>query len=42
MKNKNYFLRTDLETYSKKFLLLCNTCTFEFPKRQTKKETDEK
>lgn len=29
MKDKSYFLRPDLETYKKKFLLLCETCKVE-------------
>lgn len=40
MKDRNYFLRDDLETYSKKFLLLCNKCVFEFPQKQTKREIE--
>lgn len=26
MKDKSYFIRSDLNTYKKKFLLLCNYC----------------
>lgn len=26
MKNKEYFLRRDLETYTKKFFLVCSPC----------------
>jgi len=29
MKDKSYFLRPDLATYKKKFLLLCETCKAE-------------
>ena len=32
MKDRSYFLREDLETYKKKFLLLCNQCEFKIIK----------
>jgi hypothetical protein len=38
MKDKSYFLRTDLETYKKKFLMLCNKCVLEIPKKIRKPE----
>lgn len=39
MKDRSYFLRKDLETYKKKFLLLCNQCEFKIIKyEQNKKE----
>jgi hypothetical protein len=38
MKNKSYFLRTDLGTYSKKFLMLCNEYVYEAPQKTIKTE----
>jgi hypothetical protein len=38
MRDKTYFLRTDLDTYSKKFLLLCNECACEIPQKTIKTE----
>lgn len=29
MKDKSYFIRKDIETYKKKFFILCNPCVFE-------------
>jgi hypothetical protein len=40
MKDKSYFLRNDLKTYTKKFLMLCDKCVVEIP--QKIKETEDK
>lgn len=39
MKDRSYFLRSDINTYKKKFILLCNKCKTEVTIAENVKQT---